>query len=158
GPVFNTAMACGGTGSAMLTAWSLLQVNKADAAVVLAVNVQQDGQLITNALMRFGGVSNSGKMSYASPDRDDFCVGDTGVALFIETEEHLRRRGATPRFLIRATEANNDGHDCFVPTVDGMSRLYTRIKREVGTVDYINPHGAATKIGDPVELTTIRNH
>jgi 3-oxoacyl-(acyl-carrier-protein) synthase len=158
GPVFNTAMACAGSGSVLLTAWSLLQVGRADAAVIFAVNVRQEVQLIVNAMMRFGGMSHSGKMAYASRNRDGFCVGDVGVAIFLETESHLRRRGATPRFLIRATEVNNDGHDCFVPTVEGMSRLYRRIQREVGTVDYVNPHGAATKTGDPVELTTIRNH
>jgi 3-oxoacyl-(acyl-carrier-protein) synthase len=157
GPCFNVAMAQGGAGAALLVACALLETGRIDVAIVFASCVQHEQPLLFNSLARFGGISPSGRIAFASAGRDGFVTGDAGVAVLLETAEHARARGARPRFLVRGVEASNDGRDCFVPDAGGMARVHAALSRATGRVDYINPHGAGTKVGDPVEVQVIRD-
>jgi len=82
--------------------------------------------------------------------------------LVLEALEHAKRRGAPLYAEVIGYGSANDGADMFNPTGTGLRRAIGQALREAVqahgrlALDYINPHGAGTKVGDPVEVRVIR--
>jgi len=95
-------------------------------------------------------------------DRQGMVVSEGAGVLILETLEHAERRGARIYAEILAYASSNDGADMFNPTGTGLRRAIGQALREAVqahgrlALDYINPHGAGTKLGDPVEVRVIR--
>ncbi len=91
--------------------------------------------------------------------RDGFVIAGGAGVLVLEALEHATARGATIYGEVAGYAANSDGHDMVQPSGEGAVRCMRSAMAEIGdcTIDYINPHGTSTPIGDLKEIEAIRD-
>jgi len=90
-------------------------------------------------------------------DRDGFVIAGGGGMVVVEELEHALARGAKIYAEITGYGANSDGYDMVAPSGEGAVRCMELALSTVnGDVDYINPHGTSTPIGDKRETEAIR--
>ncbi len=95
-------------------------------------------------------------------DRDGFVIAGGAGVVVLEELEHAKARGARIYGELAGYGATSDGFDMVAPSGEGAVRCM-RLALEgldgkgVGQkVDYINPHGTGTPIGDLREIEAIR--
>ena len=90
-------------------------------------------------------------------DRDGFVIAGGAGVVVLEEYEHAKKRGANILGEIVGYYANSDGFDMVQLSGEGAVRC---MKGALATVrqpiDYINPHGTSTVIGDKKETGAIR--
>ena len=90
-------------------------------------------------------------------DRDGFVIAGGGGMVVVEELEHALARGAKIYAEITGYGANSDGYDMVAPSGEGAVRCMKLALDTVnGAVDYINPHGTSTPVGDTKEAAAIR--
>ncbi len=90
--------------------------------------------------------------------RDGFVIAGGGGTLVLEELEHAKARGAKIYCELVGYAANSDGFDMVQPSGEGAERCMKMALETVNErVDYINPHGTATPIGDKREIAAIKN-
>ncbi|BCN94222.1 beta-ketoacyl-[acyl-carrier-protein] synthase I [Thiomicrorhabdus immobilis] len=90
-------------------------------------------------------------------DRDGFVIAGGGGMVVVEELEHALARGAKIYAEITGYGANSDGYDMVAPSGEGAVRCMQMALSTVnGDVDYINPHGTSTPVGDTKEAAAIR--
>ncbi len=91
-------------------------------------------------------------------DRDGFVIAGGGAILVLEEYEHAKARGAKIYAEIIGYGANSDGFDMVAPSGEGAARCMTLAMSTIGgrTVDYLNPHGTSTPVGDIKEMEAVR--
>lgn len=90
--------------------------------------------------------------------RGGFVLGEGAGVVVVEALEHAERRGAPVCAEIVGYALTNDGHDFFRPTGEGLERAMRDALRQGRadlSVDYVNSHGAGTRVGDPVEAKAL---
>lgn len=94
-------------------------------------------------------------------DRDGFVIAAGAGVLILENSKSMKRRGATPIARITGTSANSNAKDMVFPDADSNTAVMEMAIREAGLkatdIDYINTHGTATPVGDPVEMQAVKN-
>ncbi|MBO1927922.1 beta-ketoacyl-ACP synthase I [Thiomicrorhabdus sp. 6S2-11] len=90
-------------------------------------------------------------------DRDGFVIAGGGGMVVVEELEHALARGAKIYAEITGYGANSDGYDMVAPSGEGAVRcMQMALSTVEGPVDYINPHGTSTPVGDTKEAAAIR--
>ncbi len=94
-------------------------------------------------------------------DRDGFVIAGGAGMLVLEDLDRARARGATIHAEITGYAANSDGHDMVAPSGEGAVRCMKLAMegfggRKPGKIDYLNPHGTGTPVGDEKEIGAIR--
>lgn len=90
-------------------------------------------------------------------DRDGFVIAGGGGMVVVEELEHALARGAKIYGEITGYGANSDGYDMVAPSGEGAVRCMRMALETVsGDIDYINPHGTSTPVGDTKEAAAIR--
>ncbi len=90
-------------------------------------------------------------------NRDGFVIAGGGGTLVLEELEHAKARGAKIYCELVGFAANSDGFDMVQPSGEGAERCMKLALSTVNEkVDYINPHGTSTPIGDAREIEAIR--
>ncbi len=90
-------------------------------------------------------------------DRDGFVIAGGGGMVVVEELEHALARGAKIYGEITGYGANSDGYDMVAPSGEGAVRCMRMALETVsGDIDYINPHGTSTPVGDTKETAAIR--
>lgn len=90
-------------------------------------------------------------------DRDGFVIAGGAGVLVLEELEHAKKRGAEIIAEIVGYGANSDGYDMVAPSGEGAERCMKLALETVDCpIDYINPHGTSTPIGDIKEIDAIR--
>src|SRR6185295_6975674 len=94
-------------------------------------------------------------------DRDGFVIAGGAGTVVLEELEHAKARGAKIYSEVVGYAANSDGFDMVAPSGEGAARcMRMALKgmggKGVGRIDYINPHGTATPVGDEREIDAIR--
>jgi len=90
-------------------------------------------------------------------NRDGFVIAGGAGVLVLEELEHAKARGATIIAEIVGYGANSDGYDMVAPSGEGAVRCMKKALETVNApIDYINPHGTSTPIGDIKEIEAIR--
>lgn len=91
-------------------------------------------------------------------NRNGFVIAGGGGTLVLEELEHAKARGAKIYCELVGYGANSDGFDMVQPSGEGAERCMKLAMSTVNEpVDYINPHGTATPVGDAREIAAIRN-
>jgi len=92
-------------------------------------------------------------------DRDGFVIAGGAGMVVVEDMEHALARGATIHAEIVGYAANSDGHDMVAPSGEGAARCMRLAMAGAGNrkVDYLNPHGTGTPIGDLKEMGAVRD-
>ncbi len=90
-------------------------------------------------------------------NRDGFVIAGGAGVLVLEELEHARARGAKIYGEVAGYGANSDGFDMVAPSGEGAVRCMQLAMKDLDCkVDYINPHGTSTPVGDTREIEAIR--
>ena len=90
-------------------------------------------------------------------NRDGFVIAGGAGVLVLEALEYAQARGANIIAEVIGYGANSDGFDMVAPSGEGAMRCMKIALEGVNDkIDYINPHGTSTPIGDVKEIEAIR--
>jgi 3-oxoacyl-[acyl-carrier-protein] synthase-1 len=91
-------------------------------------------------------------------NRDGFVIAGGAGILVLEDLERARARGAKIYGEIVGYAANSDGFDMVAPSGEGAVRCMRLALSRAGgrKVDYLNPHGTSTPVGDIKEMEAVR--
>jgi 3-oxoacyl-[acyl-carrier-protein] synthase I len=90
--------------------------------------------------------------------RDGFVIAGGAGMLVLEEYERAKARGAKIYAEIVGYGATSDGHDMVAPSGEGAVRCMRQAISMSGgrQIDYLNPHGTATPVGDLKEMGAVR--
>jgi 3-oxoacyl-[acyl-carrier-protein] synthase I len=91
-------------------------------------------------------------------ERDGFVIAGGAGVVVLEELEHAKARGAKIYAEIVGYAANSDGFDMVAPSGEGAVRCMRIAIEAAGgrRIDYLNPHGTSTEIGDIREMEAVR--
>jgi 3-oxoacyl-[acyl-carrier-protein] synthase-1 len=90
-------------------------------------------------------------------NRDGFVIAGGGGLVVLEELEHAKARGAKIYAEILGYAANSDGFDMVSPSGEGAARCMRLAMQGLGRpIDYLNPHGTGTPVGDQKEMEAVR--
>ncbi|HJV41318.1 beta-ketoacyl-ACP synthase I [Caulobacter sp.] len=91
-------------------------------------------------------------------DRDGFVIAGGAGVVVLEEYEHAKARGAKIYGELVGYAANSDGYDMVAPSGEGAARCMKLAMAQAGnrTIDYLNPHGTSTPVGDSKEMGAVR--
>ena len=167
GPNYVTVSACASATNALIDAFNLIRLGKADAIVSggSEAGVNEMGMGGFNAL-RALSTRNDSPETASRPfdlDRDGFVLGEGGGALILEEYEHAKKRGAKIYAEMIGGGMSGDAYHMTAPHPDGLGAKNTMLaaiddaKIERSEVDYINVHGTSTPLGDVAEVKAIQS-
>ena len=90
-------------------------------------------------------------------DRDGFVIAGGAGIVVLEELERAKARGARIYAEVVGYAANSDGFDMVAPSGEGAARCMRMALETAGgrSVDYLNPHGTATPVGDVKEMEAV---
>jgi 3-oxoacyl-[acyl-carrier-protein] synthase II len=166
GPNYTTVSACASSTNAIIDAFNLIRLGKADAFVTggseAAVNEAGIGGF--NALHALSQRNDSPETASRPFDkgRDGFVLGEGAGCLIIEELEHAKKRGAHIYCEIAGGGMSADAHHITAPHPEGLGALNVMkmaiqdAQMQPGNIDYINVHGTSTPLGDIAETKAIK--
>jgi 3-oxoacyl-[acyl-carrier-protein] synthase-1 len=91
--------------------------------------------------------------------RDGFVIAGGAGVVVLEEYEHAKARGAKIYGEVVGYAANSDGYDMVAPSGEGAARCMRLAMADAGnrTIDYLNPHGTSTPVGDSREMGAVRD-
>ncbi|MNU77429.1 3-oxoacyl-[acyl-carrier-protein] synthase 2 [compost metagenome] len=165
GPNYVTVSACASSTNAIIDAFNLIRLGKADAIVTggseAAVNEMGMGGF--NALKALS-TRNDSPETASRPfdlDRDGFVLGEGGGALILEEYEHAKKRGAKIYAEVLGGGMSGDAYHMTAPHPDGIGARNVMIaaledaELDATAIDYVNVHGTSTPLGDVAETKAI---
>ncbi|MEM6665339.1 MAG: beta-ketoacyl-ACP synthase I [Pseudomonadota bacterium] len=91
-------------------------------------------------------------------NRDGFVIAGGAGVLVLEEMDRAKARGARIYAELVGYGATSDGYDMVAPSGEGAVRCMQQALETVNApIDYINPHGTSTPVGDVTELNAIRD-
>ncbi|MGV0829501.1 beta-ketoacyl-ACP synthase II [Empedobacter brevis] len=166
GPNYTTVSACASSTNAIIDAYMLLRLGKAEAIVTggseAAITASSIGGF--NALHALS-TRNDDPQTASRPfdkDRDGFVLGEGAGCIVLEEYEHAIARGATIYAELVGTGMTADAHHITAPHPEGIGAL--NVMKEalldaninVEDIDHINMHGTSTPLGDIAESKAIQ--
>jgi 3-oxoacyl-[acyl-carrier-protein] synthase II len=166
GPNYVTVSACASSTNAIIDAFNLIRLGKADAIVT-------GGSEACVSEMGMGGFSalralstrNDSPETASRPfdvDRDGFVLGEGSGALIVEEYEHAKARGAKIYAEIIGGGMSGDAYHMTAPHPEGLGAKNTMLAAledaeiDPSEVDYVNVHGTSTPLGDIAEVKAIQ--
>ena len=133
--------------------------------IVFAGGTEEEDWTLSNLFDAMGAMStkfndNPAKASRAyDTQRDGFVIAGGAGMLVLEEYEHAKARGAKIYGEIVGYAANSDGFDMVAPSGEGAERCMKLAIDSAGgrKIDYLNPHGTSTPVGDSKEMGAVRN-
>lgn len=166
GPNYVTVSACASSTNAIIDAFNLIRLGKADAIITggseAAVNEMGMGGF--NALKALS-TRNDSPETASRPfdvDRDGFVLGEGAGALILEEYEHAKKRGATIYAEVVGGGMSGDAYHMTAPHPEGLGARNTMLAAledaeiDLTAIDYINVHGTSTPLGDIAEVKAIQ--
>ncbi len=132
--------------------------------VVFAGGVEDIDWSMSNMFDAMGAMSSdfNATPSVASraydKDRDGFVIAGGAGIVVLEEYERAVARGAKIYGEVVGYGANSDGHDMVAPSGEGAQRCMKIALDQAGNrrIDYLNPHGTSTPVGDSKEMEAVR--
>jgi amino acid adenylation domain-containing protein len=161
GPALNIQTACSTSLVAIHTACQSLLKGECDIALAGGVSVlvpQKIGYLYQEGLM----LSPDGHCRSFDAQAKGTTFGDgVGIVVLKPLDQAIADRDCIYA-VIKGTAINNDGNlkvSYTAPSVDGQAAVIIEAQKEAGiepeTITYIEAHGTATPLGDPIEVTAL---
>jgi 3-oxoacyl-[acyl-carrier-protein] synthase II len=165
GPNFAVVSACASSTNAMMEAYNLIRLNKADIILTGGAEsvISEAGVGGFNA-MKALSERNDDPKSASRPydkDRDGFVMGEGAGVVVLEELEHAKARGANILCEIAGTGATADAHHITAPHPEGLGAKHVMMAAlndagmKADDIDYINTHGTSTPLGDIAEVKAI---
>lgn len=166
GPNYTTVAACASSTNAIIDAYNLIRLGKADAFVCggSEATIYEAGIGGFNALHALSQRNDSPETASRPFDRtrDGFVMGEGAGALIVEELEHAKKRGAKIYAEIGGGGMSADAHHITAPHPEGlgalsvMKRALLDAEMDLKQIDYINVHGTSTPLGDIAETIAIK--
>src|SRR5215212_6383864 len=165
GPNFAVVSACASSTNAMMEAYNLIRLVKAD--IILAGGaesvISEAGVGGFNAMKALSERNDDAKTASRpyDKDRDGFVMGEAAGVLVLEELGHAIRRGAKIYCEIAGTGATADAHHITAPHPEGLGAKNVMLAAledadmTAEDIDYINTHGTSTPLGDIAEVKAI---
>lgn len=167
GPNYATVSACASGTNALIDAFNLIRLGKADMIV-------SGGSEAPITIAGVGGFNSMNALSTRNDDpqgasrpfsasRDGFVMGEGGVTLILEEYEHAKARGAKIYAEMIGGGLSADAYHLTASHPEGLgARLVMQNALEdagltPADVDYINVHGTSTPVGDVSEVKAIKD-
>ncbi len=165
GPNFAVVSACASSTNAIIEAYNLLQLGKADIIVSGGSEavISEAGVGGFNA-MKAMSERNDDPQTASRPydkDRDGFVMGEASGVLILETLNHALARGAKIYCEIAGGGASADAYHITAPHPEGLGAKNVMLaaladaNMNPENIDYINTHGTSTPLGDIAEVKAI---
>jgi len=158
---YSITSACATSNHCIGNAYETIQMGKQD--IIFAGGSEDLDWSMSNLFDAMGAMSSkfNDTPSKASRtydvNRDGFVIAGGAGVLVLEELEHAKARGAKIYGEIVGYGATSDGHDMVAPSGEGAVRCMQMALSTVNNpVDYINPHGTSTPVGDQKEIEAIR--
>lgn len=166
GPNYVTVSACASSTNAIIDAFNLIRLGKADAIVTggSEAAVNQMGMGGFNALKALS-TRNDAPLTASRPfdlDRDGFVLGEGSGALILEELEHALNRGAKIYAEVAGGGMSGDAYHMTAPHPEGIGARNTMLaaledaEMTANQIDYVNVHGTSTPLGDIAEVKAIQ--
>jgi 3-oxoacyl-[acyl-carrier-protein] synthase II len=165
GPNFAVVSACASSTNAIMDAFNLIRLNKADIILTGGSEavISEAGVGGFNAMKAMSERNNDPKTASRpyDKDRDGFVMGEAAGILVLEDLEHAKARGAKIYCEIAGCGATADAYHITAPHPEGLGARNVMIValEDAGMkpeeIDYINTHGTSTPIGDGAEVKAI---
>src|SRR6476619_3082203 len=165
GPNFAVVSACASSTNAMMEAFNLIRLGKADIIVTGGAEsvVSEAGVGVFNEMKALSERNDDPKTASRPYDkeRDGFVMGEGAGVLIFEELEHAIKRGAKIYCEIAGCGATADAHHITAPHPEGLGAKNVMIQAlddadmQPSDIDYINTHGTSTPLGDIAEVKAI---
>lgn len=167
GPNYVTVSACASATNAIIDAFNLIRLGKADAIITggSEAAVNQMGMGGFNALKALS-TRNDSPETASRPfdlDRDGFVLGEGAGALILEELNHAIKRGAKIYAEVAGGGMSGDAYHLTAPHPEGIGAKNTMnaaledAEMSPSEVDYVNVHGTSTPLGDIAEIKAIES-
>ena len=156
---YSISSACATSAHCIGNAAELIQWGKQD--VMFAGGGEELDWTLSVLFDAMGAMSSKYNNSTASraydKNRDGFVIAGGAGTLVLEELEHAKARGAKIYGEIVGYGATSDGYDMVAPSGEGAQRCMKMAMATVkNKIDYINPHGTSTPVGDAKEIEAVR--
>ncbi|TNE54925.1 MAG: beta-ketoacyl-[acyl-carrier-protein] synthase II [Bacteroidetes bacterium] len=165
GPNYVTVSACASSTNAIIDAFNVIRLGKADAIVTGGSEacVNEMGMGGFNALKALSTRNDSPETASRpfDADRDGFVLGEGSGALILEELEHALKRGAKIYAEVAGGGMSGDAYHMTAPHPEGIGARNVMVaaledaEMAPEEVDYINVHGTSTPLGDIAETKAI---
>ena len=165
GPNFAVVSACASSTNAIMEAYNLIRLGKADIILSGGTEsvISEAGVGGFNA-MKALSERNDDPATASRPydkDRDGFVIGEAAGVLVLEDLGHAIKRGAKIYCEVAGAGATADAHHITAPHPQGLGakNVMFAALEDAGMkpedIDYINTHGTSTPLGDIAEVKAI---
>ena len=165
GPNFAVVSACASSTNAIMDAFNLVRLGKADIILTGGSEsvICEAGVGGFNA-MKAMSERNDDPATASRPydkDRDGFVMGEAAGMLVLESLDHALARGARIYAEVAGCGATADAYHITAPHPEGLGAKNVMLValEDAGMrpedIDYINTHGTSTPIGDGAEVKAI---
>ncbi len=158
---YSISSACATSNHCIGNAAEIIQLGKQD--IIFAGGGEELDWTLSNLFDAMGAMSSKYNNTPATAsraydkNRDGFVIAGGAGVLVLEELEHALARGAKIYGEITGYGATSDGYDMVQPSGEGAVRCMQMALQGVECeIDYINPHGTSTPIGDLREIEAIR--
>jgi 3-oxoacyl-[acyl-carrier-protein] synthase II len=166
GPNFGTVSACASSNNAIIDAFNLIRLGKADAIVTGGAEaaIFPAGVGGFNSMHALSTRNDSPQTASRpfSKSRDGFVMGEGSAVLILEELEHAKARGAKIYCEIAGGGLSADAYHLTATHPEGlgailaMSSALEDANMTPADIDYINVHGTSTPVGDLSEIKAIK--
>lgn len=165
GPNFGTVSACASSNNAIIDAFNLIRLGKADAIITGGAEaaIFPAGVGGFNSMRALSTRNDSPETASRpfSKSRDGFVMGEGSVVLMLEDLDHAKARGAKIYAEVAGGGLSADAYHLTATHPEGMGAILAmqnalddaNMKPE--DIDYINVHGTSTSVGDISEIKAI---
>jgi 3-oxoacyl-[acyl-carrier-protein] synthase II len=165
GPNFAVVSACASSTNAIMDAFNLIRLGKADAILTGGSEavISEAGVGGFNAMKAMSERNDDPKTASRpyDKDRDGFVMGEACGIIILEELEHAKARGARIYCEVAGCGATADAHHITAPHPEGLGAKNVMLVAlddagmQPDEIDYINTHGTSTPIGDGAEVKAI---
>lgn len=165
GPNFAVVSACASSTNAMMEAYNLIRMGKADIILSGGTEsvISEAGVGGFNAMKALSERNDDPKTASRpyDKDRDGFVMGEAAGVLVLEDLDHALKRGAKIYCELAGAGATADAYHITAPHPEGLGakNVMTAALDDAGMkpedIDYINTHGTSTPLGDIAEVKAI---
>lgn len=165
GPNFGIVSACASSNNAIVDAFNLIRLGKADAILTGGAEaaIYPAGVGGFNSMHALSTRNDSPETASRpfSASRDGFVIGEGSVVLVLEELEHAKARGAKIYAEVAGGGLSADAYHITATHPEGkgailaMNNALEDAGMKAEDIDYINVHGTSTPVGDVSEAKAI---
>ncbi|OIP40652.1 MAG: hypothetical protein AUK47_07815 [Deltaproteobacteria bacterium CG2_30_63_29] len=162
GPAYTIDAACASAAIAINDAVLYLRNGLCESALAGGVYLNLSSVNLIS-FSRIGAISKQGRCRPFDAAADGFLQGDGAGIVVLKRLDAALRDGDRIRAVIKGVGTNNDGNDSpgpMAPSQKGQLEAVEKALKDAGvdpaTVGFVECHGTATPVGDPVEVSALR--